>query len=83
MKQYSFSEAQTRIQSILNSDNYEAVLTSAANDLINKKRVSDNPELEELQMKILIDCLEACEKNKFQTVYVDFLIKKLTAGLLE
>lgn len=83
MRQHSFLEAQKRIQSILNSENYEQILTSSANDLIKKKRVSDDPQIEELQMKIFIDCLEACEKNKFQTVYVDFLIKKLTAGLLE
>lgn len=80
---YTFDDAKNKIQSILNSENYESILTSSANDLIKKKRVSDTPENEELQMKILIDALNACEKNKYQDVYIDFLIKKITSGLLE
>lgn len=82
-KTYTFDDAKNKIQSILNSENYESILTSSVNDLIKKKRVSDTPENEELQMKILIDALNACEKNKYQDVYIDFLIKKITSGLLE
>lgn len=76
-----YGEIKQMFQSAINRDNYEQILLRLTNQLIQKRNISDIPEIEEYKMRICIDCLRECKAEKEQLPILNLMVGKLETAI--